>query len=423
MREHLKKKEIHDAWKVMFACIMLKLGVSTVAASAMGNFITPVVSELNCPVSSLTMFVSIEAVAMALLYAPASKILTTRRTGLVMGIASVFEILGVALMSTYHSVGLFYLSGAIIGIAEAFTGFVAIPIVINMWFSKKAGSVLGTVVAVGSAAGIFYSFFSARLITAVGWRSSYLILSVIGAVLSIPFVFLFIKRPEEAGCRPYGAEEESSPAGTETAASSGWGLTRKEAFSSLFLYIAWIACLMYSYGSGVSGYIVPYTTMELGRSINFGSYAGIALSLGTIGSSLILGQINDRYSVSAGLLWGAVTTGIGYFLMLLSPTLAFLVIPGSLIVGLGSSMYTVQCPLLARNAVGPKHFSEIWPIMMMMNSLIGGGLYSSIGLFYDKLGSYRGAFTMGIALYTGAMVAGMFAMALSGKKNKDKELG
>lgn len=199
------------------------------------------------------------------------------------------------------------------------------------------------------------------------------------------------------------------------------GLTRKQAFSSLFLYIAWLACIMYSYGSGVSGYTATYATMELGQSINFGAFAGIALSVGTIVSSLILGWINDRLGVRAGLVWGAATTALGYAVMLASKANPVLVLPAAFTVGLGASMYTVQCPLLARSIVGVKHYSEIWSLMMMANSLIGGGLYSSIGLFYDKLGSYTGAFVMAIVLYVGAFLVGALAISLARRHRKEEQ--
>ena len=169
------------------------------------------------------------------------------------------------------------------------------------------------------------------------------------------------------------------------------------------LYISWIACLMYSYGSGVSGYITPFATMELGQSIHFGAQLGMCLGLGGILCSLILGWIN------------AITTTIGYLLMFISyktPNIAYI---ASFVVGLGMSMYTVQCPLMTRSIVGSRHYSDIWSILMVANSLIGGGLYSSIGLFYDKLGSYSGAFTMAIALYIGACIIGFIAISLGEK--------
>lgn len=78
-------------------------------------------------------------------------------------------------------------------------------------------------------------------------------------------------------------------------------------------------------------------------------------------------------------------------------------------------MYTVQCPLLARTVVGDKHYSEIWALMMMINSLIGGGLCFTIGLFYDLAGTFRGAFVMGIILFALAAVLGNISLNMRKK--------
>ena len=415
----------HYAWKIMIACMCIKMGSAGALTVAMGNFVTPIVQDLNCEVSSLTMFVSIQAISMALMYTLASRILMSRKIGRVMGIASVAEVSGLALMATYHSPYMFYLSGLITGVAQAFTGYVAIPTVINMWFKKKAGTVLGMVIAVGSAAGIIYNMLSARLIVMFDWRSAYMILAAIAAVITIPAVFLIIKTPRELGLSPYGEEDRTGNAERQSRAGeaeSGYGLTLKQAFHSGFFYLAWIACILISYASGVSGYTATYTTMELGQSIAFGSLAGICVNVGTIISSIVLGRLNDKLGVRAGLLWGAGTALVGYSIMLLSRTYPILVLPGAFIVGLGASMYAVQCPLLAKKIVGDRHYSQIWSWMMMANSLIGGGLYSSIGMFYDRFGSYKGTFIMAIALYMGAMVIGMAALCVSGR-NKEKEFG
>lgn len=403
----------HYAWKILFACIMLKLGVGGVSACVAGNFITPIVTELGCPVSAFTMVVSIQAVSMALLYTFAAKMLTTKPIGLVMGIASLAEIIGVALMATYHSVQMFYISAIINGVAQAFTGLVAIPILINMWFHKKAGMVLGVVIAISSASTVLYGLLSAQLITSFGWRAAYLVLAVMGLVISIPFVFLFVKRPEDVGCKPYGAEEEAFVGNSQEESGNDWGFTLKSALRKPFFWIAWIVCLCFSIGSGVPGYIATFSTMEMGQTINFGAQAAMVMSLGGIACSLIIGRINDRLGVKAGLVWGVGFTVLGYAVMLLGYRNVLFIFPASLCLGLGGSMYTVQCPLLARTVLGNKHYPEIWSVMMVANSLIGGGLYSSIGLFYDKLGSYRGAFYMGAILFAAALVMGFIAIDMS----------
>ncbi len=414
----------HYAWKIVLACILMKLGTGGFIGVAMGNFITPIVRELGCQVSQLTTYTSINAISMALLYTTAAKWINTKHIGKIMGFASVAEVVGLALMGTYRTVEMFYLSGALIGIAQAFTGFVALPIVINMWFKKNTGTVLGAIVSIGSAATMLYSLLSGQLITWFGWRNAYFIMAAASAVITIPAVFLFIKRPEEAGCLPYGSDSPERLTGSAEpgrASQEDMSLSAKQAFALPLLYIAWVACVMYSYSCGVAGYATTFATMELGQSTAFGSVVGVCSSLGGVLSSLVVGRINDRYGVKMGLLWGSVTTTAGYLMMLLSYRNAFFVYPAIFVVGLGSCMYMVQCPLLARNIVGSKEYSTIWSRMMMINSLIGGGLYSTIGMFYDRSGTYRGAFLMAIGMYIGAGILGTISVDQSRKLHEKLE--
>lgn len=414
----MKKKQIHYAWKVVFACILIKLGTGGLTGVAMGNFVTPIVQELGCQVSELTSYTNFNAISMALLYTTAAKWLNTRHIGRIMGVASIAEVVGLALMATYRTPQMFYLSGVVIGVGNAFTGFVALPIVINMWFRKNNGTVLGTVVAIGTAASMLYSLVTAQLITHLGWRISYIIMAAAAACISVPAVFLLIKTPEEVGCLPYGAEEAESVGTTIERPAAEFGLSKKQAFRLPLLYIAWIACVMYSYSCGVVGYVTPFVTMELGQSINFGATVAVVSGMGGTLSSLVVGKINDRLGVKAGLLWGTVTTVLGYSAMFLSFRNPMMVYPAIFLVGLGNSMYMVQCPLLARSIVGSREYSGIWSLMMMVNSLIGGGLYSSIGLFYDKMGSFGGAFLMAIGFYIVASILGCISIDLSRKMHK-----
>ena len=146
----------------------------------------------------------------------------------------------------------------------------------------------------------------------------------------------------------------------------------------------------------------------------------MCVSLGGVLSSLIVGRINDKFGVKKGILWGSVTTTVGYLMIFLSYFNPYFIYPSVFVVGLGSCMYMVQCPLLARNIVGSKYYSDIWAKMMMINSLVGGGLYSTIGLFYDKTGTYRGAFIMAIGMYIGAGILGTVSVNTSNKLQQKK---
>ena len=145
-------------------------------------------------------------------------------------------------------------------------------------------------------------------------------------------------------------------------------------------------------------------------------------SLGGILSSIILGKINDRYGVKAGLVYGAACVMTGTAVLLFSYKNPLYSIPASCIIGLGSSMYSVQAPLIARSVVGDRYYSDVWSIMMVANSLIGGGLYSSWALFYDVGGSFKGTFIFSALFYLLAIVVGFAAVNLSKRyKNEHRE--
>lgn len=406
------KNKNNYPWIVMFSCILLKIGLGGVVMCIAGNFVTPVVQEFGCSVSAFTMLVSVEAAAMAVMYTTAAKVISKGKIGKVMGLAALAQVVGIGLMATYQSVWLFYLSGAIVGVGVAFTGYVAIPVVINMWFKKKAGTVLGIIIAAENVAMILYTKLSAVLIDGFGWRGAYLILAGISLVLSVPCLFLFVKSPEEAGCLPYGSgegEQKTQAAGQE------WGIERKQAVRMPLFYVVWFTCMLISVGCGVQQYIANFVTMELGKSIDFGANAAMVFSVGCVVCSVCLGYVNDRFGVKAGLVWGFVFIALGYGVMIASIANPSWVILASLLVGLGGSMYTVQCPLLAKTALGEKDYSSIWSLMMTGNSLVGALTFSSIGLFYDYGGSYRGAFIMAIVLYGVALVIGSAALTKSQK--------
>ena len=406
-----KQGSVHYAWVVVFCCVMMSF-TSMIANAACGNFTTPVVQELGCSVSSFTLFISIQAGSMALMYPIAAKVLTTKPIGKVVTAALLLQLIALGLMGTYHSVYSFYLSGVLSGVGSAFSYLIALPIIINMWFKEKAGLALGIVTSFGSAFGILSSLLSAQLIVHVGWRNAYFILALCGMV-SLPVVFFLLKTPQEKNVLPYGAGQ--SAGGAAAQGGGEWGLTRKQAFRHPMFYLAWLTCLCYSLGSGVPSYSATFATMELGQSIQFGSYAAVCVSLGMIACGFILGFINDRFGARAGMIWGAAFNVAGFSVMMLAIRSPMLVLPGCILLGLGGSMYTVQAPLIARSVLGPRHYSEIWSVMMIGNSLMGALSFGPMGLFYDKTGSYLGAFLLAMALFTAALFTGWAALSLSAR--------
>ena len=378
--------KFHYAWVILGCSILMAVAGYGVIGNISGNFVTPVVQEFQISVSSFTLFTSIEAAAMALLYTTASKVLTTHRIGKVMGTALLLEFIAIGMMGFYRSVPFFYFSGALLGIGAAFSRYTAIPILINMWFKKKAGFALGITMSLSSVGMIVFNYLSAYFIEAFGWRNAYFLFAVIGIIISVPAAFFLVKSPQELGLKPYGDGEEEEQGIKD---KTEWGLTKKEAVRNPAFYLTWATCICFSIGSCMTGYVANFTTMELGRSIQFGAIVSIVVTIGGVLCSSILGMLNDRFGVKAGLIWGVSFSVGGMLLMILSIKVSSVLLIAALVLGLGSSLYTVQAPLIARSTVGEKNYAAIWAIMMTGNSLAGAFSYSPMGLIFDKTGSYK----------------------------------
>ena len=416
-----KTEKRHYGWTIVVCCVLIYFTTSVVTVS-LGNFVSPVVHDFGIQVRQLTLTNSIECAVMAVLYPVAGKVLNTLNPSIVVPSALFLMLLGMFLMGSYHSVYGFYLSGVMIGIGSAFTQFLAMPLIINMWFKKKTGTALGICVSCGNAFGIIFNLISAQLIVKIGWRAAYHILPMIPLVLALPYVMTHLKSPEEVGCRPYGAEETEQEALTVSGSENAWGVTGKQAFHLPMLYLAWLVCLCYSVGSSVPNYIATFATMELGTSVELGSIAASIYSVGSVCCGFLLGKINDRYGVKAGMTWGMVFMILGMGGLTASIGNSALLIPACFLTGFGGlNMYSVQAPLVARTVVGDRHYSDIWAVLMIGNSMIAALVYSPIGGIFDATGSFAGAFALGMAMYTAALIFGVIALNMSRKYRKTHE--
>ena len=84
--------------------------------------------------------------------------------------------------------------------------FMAVPILMNMWFVEKKGLAMGIAMAFSGVAGMVGSTIVGVTIPMLGWRISYVILAAIGSLLYVPAILFIVKTPQEKNMQPYGAE-------------------------------------------------------------------------------------------------------------------------------------------------------------------------------------------------------------------------
>jgi sugar phosphate permease len=99
---------------------------------------------------------------------------------------------------------LIFLWGVCVGSSTGFTTTVLAAVVVNRWFSKHRGLVLGALTAAGATGQLLFLPLMARLLARSGWRSLAFIVCC-SAVLVFVVVFAFMRdHPAEMDLQPYG---------------------------------------------------------------------------------------------------------------------------------------------------------------------------------------------------------------------------
>lgn len=412
MKGLMERHKIHYAWVIAACCALLSSVSFSLVIVMTANFMPYVVEELACPVSLFTLTVSITNIVSALCYPAASRLLSTKRIGRFIALGFLLQGLGYALMSTYRSIFGFYFSAVLNGVGASFNAVLAVPLLINMWFRERVGTVTGAVMAFRGIGQAVFSPLVAGVILRLGWRGGFVAVAAAALALVAPPALLLIKRPEDAGVKPYGAEGEpdgrtGKGAVGETALKTGeWGLTRRESLRTASFYVVSLVCVTFSIVSAYTSFFASYSTMELGNAPTVSALAVSASSVAVILCNLILGVINDRFGVRGGLLWGCSFMGAGLCLLLAADRSLPFLYAGVFCFGLGNGMYMTQSPLLVRTVLGSRHYGEIWSVLMSINGIISACAFPLLSLFYDCTGSYRGMFWLGLGMIAAAFAAG-----------------
>ncbi|HIV87816.1 MAG TPA: MFS transporter [Candidatus Pygmaiobacter gallistercoris] len=380
----MKGKKLHRAWWILIGCILLQAGGTGTLSNCNSIFFSSITAELGVGNGAMSLFVTIRTILTALAVGGVTMLykkidLRVLLTGLSLLGCGCF-----AAQALFGEIWQWYLMAIPFGIACG--GLVTVPatIVINNWFHKQVGLVLGIALCSSGIAGAVIAPLCSAMITTLGWRSAAALTGLLALVLLLPAT-LFILRltPEEVGCTPYGEEERQ-------------GATIRQAKSSPLSsnLVVLLLCLLLV--------MIPNCTMQMTSHFSlFAQQEGLTLAdaasftsmcmLGNTLGKLVLGVINDRRGA-----W--VTNGIACVALLLA-TAAFgsgsLWMPalctGAALMGVSYSMQAMLPALLA-SQIYAGQYQKRYSLLMTVGTLVGAAASTAIGTGSDILGSYRPIF-------------------------------
>ena len=387
--------KLHKAWIILIGCCFLQAATLAPIMGCQGNFIVPICDELGCGRSEISVFNTAYWLSMIPALPVAGRILAKYDTRKVMTVSTLAVALAAGAMGFYTAPWMWICSGIVFGTFGCCVFTIPLVSMIGNWFHKRTGVAMGIATAVSALAIVVLSPFLPGCISPFGWRNAYFVEALIVVVFALPWtIFVFRDEPAQWDAEAYGLDDQANAelqerTGLDFHGQPGVPLMRalrSVPFVMLFLF-AGIAAMI---GSGFDSHLPGYAN-SLGLSAEFGAYLVSALAFGSFCEKLIMGWVNDRFGVWAGVTteFVMVCVGVAGLLALRDPTLLLVF---TFLFGVQDSFTNVSLPLLVRKVFGSRDYTQIFSWTRMGAGIFGSFAAVLVGLSYDVTGSYTPAF-------------------------------
>lgn len=411
------------AWLVLIGCIGFYSIPTGIIANTSGIFVAPVMDQFGWSQTDTTMYRTIQPIVSAICAPFAGKLLEKYDPRWIM--TAVSAVFGLASVASAFATELWQwnLYGVVFGVTAAFFMYLAAPVLINIWFEKGAGIAVSISAATLSLLAAIASPVGQALISAYGWQTARLVLSLVTTIASVVLCAAFVRKsPSVMNVLPFGAsqaeenaeERSAEEAAAAVAAAENEGATIEEARKSPAMYtlilVAGIFCMCAAFFQQIPAFCAHG---ELGASV--GAMAVSIIMVGGIVGKLLLGALNDKIGIQWTGLIATIGGALGITLAWQSGANEAVFYAGMAIFGFGYAGLTVIAPMLTRGTFGPRNYSQIYSWVSTGIFIATAISFTVYGLIYDNTGSYDGCFMVVIALYVVAAVLVPFTLKAGNK--------
>lgn len=406
-------KKIHYAWFILLSLALIQFGDMGIFANSAGVFVQPVCDDLGFSRGGFSFYFSIVCIVMTLMMPIAERVMNTYNLRFVIPAVIILECIAFGTMSLHNSLIGWYISGALLGIGNAFLTYQLIPFVLNNWFKVKYGTALGIASCCSTLGGAIFAPIAGQIIAAYGWRTAYIALATIAFVITFPGAILVLRaRPSEIGLQPYGADQVAEETGVNNNDGEAKGFTFAQAVRTPYFYL----CILFTIAlTFACNFINQFTAFAytLGFPVAKGAMITSMVLISGVVGDLITGVLNDRFgpgvSISFSLIWAMV----GIILLVNGRIAESLVVIGAFCFGLGFALLNTAPPLLTMTVLGRKELSRIYSYIASSLTLSSAVAQSFYGFVYDLAGSYYWGLIVGLCCFAVALVTCVIGVAAS----------
>ena len=203
---------VHYAW-VVAAVIFVTLLTGVGIRATPSTLLVPLQQAFGWSATTISLAISINIALFGLMGPFAAALM--QRIGIRRTVVLALCVLAIAVASSTFMTEPWQLIlswGIAVGLGTGVTTLVLGATIVNRWFAKNQGLVMGVITASTATGQLVFLPLLAAVIAADGWRSAVWITAAAAAVMIPVVAFLLPESPAELGLRPYGATSDAPPA-------------------------------------------------------------------------------------------------------------------------------------------------------------------------------------------------------------------
>lgn len=227
--QKLQAKGFASYVPVVATCMVLCGVPAAMMMSCGGIFYHVIAADLGVQTAQVTVYMSIMFLSAAALSPLMGRIMEKFDLRLVLTISVLIEAAVMFLFSQFTDVLQFWVAGVALGVCNTTLLSLSTPTIINRWFAKNAGLLVGICFAFTGVGGVIFIAMGQAVMDAYGWRAAYMAYAIIMLVVCLPFTTLVIRSyPAERGMLPYGADAHNGEGADANAAPAAATSVRPE---------------------------------------------------------------------------------------------------------------------------------------------------------------------------------------------------
>lgn len=429
MRETAAKLSPRHVAIVVCCCLTCAIPVAMLMNTA-GIYYMAIAEEFNVPTAQISAWMAIHMVSAAIFspivgnIVPRFHMRTLMLAGVLLG-ATAFTVFSFA-----TAPWMFWAICSITGFMMGACMFVVPTTLINRWFAKHVGLLIGIYTAFTGIGAALWLLVGQAILDSYGWRAAYQAYAIITVVVCVPTILICIRDfPEDCGLKPYGyvdgsetLAEDKEPSGVTIVTFKDNDEMHRYAASCMRSASFWlllaagflsnIACQVHAFFPKYILWIDGQTALGLApAAFMAGAVVTSITHVGNGTGKIFLGAFSD-FSVSKATVALCASGALGLGFVWLLPYTPLLGV-GGLLYGFFLACVPVIIPMLARDAFGG---GEAFPVIyarIAMAPFLGGALGNIIlPMMADSAGGFDIMFIVSIAFVPMVMVSALAALRL-----------